>query len=150
MPIERAASFEARSTLACSTGPRGVAPRAAKSGIIWHWTALECNEIGDSVLEVRYKDNKLERLCTDERDMRRRRPDIEKKLRLRVKALEAAQSLGDLPGDDPGGRWHELNGNRAGTWAGDLSGNWRLIVEPAPINALNAVKVTVIDIEDYH
>jgi len=28
-------------------------------------------------LELRYKDNKLEKLCTNEREMQRRRPDID-------------------------------------------------------------------------
>lgn len=99
---------------------------------------------------MQYKDNKLRRLCTNEREMRRKRPDIQKKLRLRVKALEAADTLGDLPEDDPGGAWHDLNGKRAGIWAGELSGNWRMLVEPTPLKSLGADRVTVIDIEDYH
>jgi len=81
--------------------------------------------------------------------MQKRRPDLKKKLRLRIKALEIAENLGDLPNDDPGGAWHDLKGKRAGTWSGELSGNWRLIVEPTP-NSLTAVDVTVVDIEDYH
>ena len=100
-------------------------------------------------MEVRYRDNKLEKLCTDEREMQRRRPDLKKKLRLRIKALENSDTLGDLPVDDPGGAWHELKGKRAGTWAGELSGNWRLVVVPSP-NLLSASAATVIDIEDYH
>lgn len=101
-------------------------------------------------MEVRYKDNKLEKLCTNEREMQRKRPDIQKKLRLRVNALRAADTVGDLPKDDPGGAWHDLKGNRAGIWTGELSGNWRLLVEPSPPNSLSAVEATVIDIEDYH
>lgn len=100
-------------------------------------------------MRVEYKDNKLEKLCTDEREMQKKRPDIKKKLRLRVKALENSDTLGDLPVDDPGGAWHDLKGKRAGIWAGELSGNWRLLVVPSP-NELSASDVTVIDIEDYH
>lgn len=100
-------------------------------------------------MEVRYKDNKLEKLCTDQSEMRKKRPDLEKKLRLRIKALENSETLGDLPEDDPGGRWHDLKGKRAGTWAGDLSGNWRLIVQPSS-DTLTAVEVTVLEIKDYH
>lgn len=100
-------------------------------------------------MDVRYKDNKLEKLCTKQREMQRKRPDIQKKLRLRINALRAAETLGDLVEDDPGGAWHDLHGKRAGTWAGELSGNWRLLVEPMP-NALSAVAATVVDIEDYH
>jgi len=82
--------------------------------------------------------------------MRRKRPDIEKRLRLRIKALEAADTVGDLAQDDPGGGWHELKGNRAGVWAGELSGNWRILMEPGPLKPLSTVEVTVISIEDYH
>ena len=66
-----------------------------------------------------------------------------------IKALENSDTLGDLLIDDPGGAWHDLKGKRAGTWAGELSGNWRLIIEPET-NSLTAVTVTVIDTEDYH
>lgn len=100
-------------------------------------------------MRVEYKDNKLKKLCTDEREMQKKRPDIKKKLRLRIKALENSDTLGDLPEDDPGGSWHELSGKRSGTWAGELSGNWRIIVEPKP-RLLSAVDVIVVNIEDYH
>lgn len=100
-------------------------------------------------MDVRYKDNKLAKLCVDEREMQKRRPDLKKKLRLRIKALENSDTLGDLLDDDPGGGWHELTGTRAGTWAGSLSGNWRLLIEPSP-SAVSATTLTVLDIEDYH
>jgi len=100
-------------------------------------------------LHVSYKDNKLKKLCTDEREMQKRRPDLRKKLRLRIKALENSDALSDLPVDDPGGAWHELTGNRAGVWSGELSGNWRLLIEPTP-DSVSAVAVTVIEIVDYH
>lgn len=82
--------------------------------------------------------------------MQRRYPKLLKKLRLRVKALQAAESLGDLNEIDPAGRWHWLHGDRQGCYAGDLSGNWRIIVEPNPQGSLAAVEVTVIEIADYH
>ncbi|MGO1971602.1 MAG: type II toxin-antitoxin system RelE/ParE family toxin [Propionibacteriaceae bacterium] len=111
---------------------------------------LQCNEIGDSTLDVQYKNNKLRKLCTNQREMQRRRPDIQRKLRLRMNALRAADALGDLPENDPGGDWHDLKGKRAGIWAGELSGNWRILVEPSPLNSLSAARATVIEIEDYH
>lgn len=82
--------------------------------------------------------------------MQRKRPDIAKKLRLRINALNNADTIGDLPRDDPGGAWHDLKGDRSGTWAGELSGNWRLLVDPIPPKSLAAVEATVIEIEDYH
>lgn len=100
-------------------------------------------------MRVRYKDNRLEKLCTDEREMQKKRPDLKNKLRLRIKALENSDTLGDLLVDDPSGAWHDLKGKRAGTWSGELSGNWRLLVEPTP-NSLSTVAATVVGIEDYH
>lgn len=82
--------------------------------------------------------------------MQRKRPDIQKKLRLRVNALRNVATVGDLPHDDPGGAWHTLKGDLDGIWSGALSGNWRLLVESDPLKSLSAVVVTVIDISDYH
>jgi toxin HigB-1 len=70
--------------------------------------------------------------------------------RLRVNALRTAATVGDLSRDDPGGAWHELKDDLDGIWSGELSGNWRLLVEPDPLKSLSAVVVTVIDIDDYH
>lgn len=102
---------------------------------------------------MRYKNNQIEKLCTDEREMRKQRPDLMKKLPRRIKALEAADTFGDLAEIDPCGRWHKLNRgkeNQPDEWASDVSGNWRLIVEPSPSSSLAAVDVTVTDVEDYH
>jgi proteic killer suppression protein len=44
----------------------------------------------------------------------------------------------------PGLRLHELSGNRAGTWAVDVSGNWRVTFN-FPGNDAEAVNY-----EDYH
>jgi proteic killer suppression protein len=103
-------------------------------------------------LDVRYEDNKLEKLCTDEREMRRRRGDIARKLRLRVKALETAKSVGELPTHDPLGEWHQLAEDLDGLWAGKLSRNDRLLVRPEGVTdePWLAVSVTVTKIDDYH
>lgn len=83
--------------------------------------------------------------------MRKTRADIAAKLPLRIKALETADSVGDLPKEDPLGRWHELSSDRAGHWAGKLSDNYRLVVRPeGDGETWEAVTVTVIEITDYH
>lgn len=101
-------------------------------------------------MNVHYKNNKTAKLCTDEREMQRKRSDVAKKIRRRIKALEAADSLGCLTEYDPLGGWHQLHGREAHLWAGTLSGNWRILVEPSPAGSLSAVEVTVTDICDYH
>lgn len=83
--------------------------------------------------------------------MRKKRGDIAPKLKLRIKALEAAGSVGGLKEGDPLGRWHELRADRAGHWAGKLNENYRLVIRPEGEGELwEAVAVTVIEITDYH
>lgn len=102
-------------------------------------------------MDVFYEDRRLEKLCTDEREMRRRRADIAGRLRLRIKALETAESVGELPKHDPLGKWHSLDANLGGLWSGKLSANYRLLIRPeGSTEPLSAVSVTVIDIDDYH
>jgi proteic killer suppression protein len=102
-------------------------------------------------LEVRYDDKKLAKLCTDEREMRKKRADIADRLRLRVKALETAETVGELSTLDPLGNWHQLGANLDGLWSGKLSPNYRLLIRPEDsTEPWDAVTVTVIEIFDYH
>jgi len=68
--------------------------------------------------------------------------DHRKKLRLQLAALETANSIDDM--DIPGYRLHPLKGNRAGFWAIDVSGNWRLTFR------FDGGHVYDLDYEDYH
>ena len=68
--------------------------------------------------------------------------DHRKKLRLQLAALETATSIDDM--DIPGYRLHPLKGDRAGSWAIDVSGNWRLTFR------FDGGHVYDLDYEDYH
>ena len=70
------------------------------------------------------------------------RPDHAKKLRLILGRLHVAVKPQDM--NLPGLRLHELSGNRAATWAVDVSGNWRVTFN-FPGNDAEAVNY-----EDYH
>lgn len=98
-------------------------------------------------MRLRYSSKQLEKECTDEKEMKRKRGPLAGKLRLRVNALEEARLFDDLRLLDPQGKWHQLMADRAGQWAGRLSPNWRLVVEEA---GADDVSVLVIEIEDYH
>ncbi len=65
-----------------------------------------------------------------------------KKLRLILGRLQAATSPKDM--DLPGLRLHELVGNRSGTWAVTVSGNWRVTFVFVGEDA------EVVNYEDYH
>jgi len=62
------------------------------------------------------------------------------KLRLIPGRLQAAREPKDM--NLPGLRLHELKGTRSGTWAVDVSGNWRITFQFAGEN------VEVVDYED--
>ena len=66
----------------------------------------------------------------------------ERRLEERLQALHTASVIDDM--DLPGWRLHELKGNRAGLWAVNVSGNWRIVFEFVSGNA------HVVNYEDYH
>jgi proteic killer suppression protein len=66
----------------------------------------------------------------------------EKRIRLILARLHASTKPGDM--DLPGLRLHELKGKRKGTWAVDVSGNWRITFV---FDGTDAVDVNY---EDYH
>lgn len=102
-------------------------------------------------MRVEYEGKKLEKLCTDEREMRKKRGDIADRLRLRINALKTAESVGELPSHDQRGGWHRLSGDLDGLWAGRLSKNHRLLIRPEDSSdPLEAETVTVVGIIDYH
>lgn len=65
-----------------------------------------------------------------------------KRLRLRLAALDTAQTIDDL--DIPGFRLHTLKGKKKGLWAIDVSGNWRLTFR------FEEGSVYDVNYEDYH
>ena len=77
-------------------------------------------------------DNKLKRSLAQAKECHRRygRPMADK-LRLRLDALEAAESLGDFwPPHSGPERCHELKGDLAGTYSIDVKQPYRLLFRP--------------------
>ena len=66
----------------------------------------------------------------------------EKRLRIVLGRLHASTSPKDM--NLPGLRLHELKGKRRGTWAVNVSGNWRVTF------SFEGVDVTNVNYEDYH
>ena len=66
----------------------------------------------------------------------------ERRIRLILARLHASTNPGDM--NLPGLRLHELKGKRKGTWAVDVSGNWRITFV---FDGADAVDVNY---EDYH
>lgn len=108
-------------------------------------------------MEIRFKDKQLRELCEKVQAAKKKLGDIAaRKLRTRLSDLEGATHVGDLVAGNP----HPLKGNRAGQFALDLSGGWRLVFAPAndPIPrrgdmSIDWTAVTIVCIEfigDYH
>lgn len=68
--------------------------------------------------------------------------DHRKRLRMQLAALDTATTIEDM--DIPGFRLHPLKGKRSGSWAIDVSGNWRLTF------TFQDGHVHDLDYEDYH
>lgn len=94
-------------------------------------------------MNLTYSDKKLQKLCEDEREMIKRRSDIAPRLRLRIAALRTGTTLEDVIRNDPLGKWHRLTGDRLGQWAGKVSANERIVIEPM----LDGVRIIDIDRE---
>jgi proteic killer suppression protein len=108
-------------------------------------------------LDIRYKDKKIRELC-EKRAVAEKKLGTASasKLRIRLVALEAAARVSELVAGNP----HPLKGERAGQFALDLAGGWRLVFAPAhdPCperegGGIDWAQVTIICIEyigDYH
>jgi plasmid maintenance system killer protein len=83
-------------------------------------------------VDIYVSDNDLHAAITDEASCRRQYgADTARKVKLRVAALRAADSLADFwPPKSGPERCHELKGDRAGTFSVDLKQPYRLLFEP--------------------
>jgi plasmid maintenance system killer protein len=85
-----------------------------------------------------------------------------KKIKLRLAALQAAESLADLwPPKSPPERCHELKGDRAGVFSVDLKHPYRMLFKPSPDEVSRSAgeergrwrgitSIEVIGVEDTH
>lgn len=108
-------------------------------------------------MEIRFRNKKLREVCEQRKvAVKTMGSPSADKLRIRLAALEAASCVSDLVARRP----HELTGQRAGQFALDLSGGWRLVFspdnEPRPAREGGGIdwqRVTIVCIEyigDYH
>lgn len=108
-------------------------------------------------MEIQFKDKKIRQLCEQQSLAERQLgAACARKLRSRLGDLEAAKRVSDLVFGNP----HPLKGDRAGQFALDLAGGWRLVFSPAnqPTPTLangstDWTQVTIVCIEyigDYH
>ena len=98
------------------------------------------------MLELRYSSPRMERVCTDERVMRKEvGADVARALKRRLAELRSAATIEDVLHGP--GRWETLQEDSGRLWSARLTANWRLIVETEGPGAATAV---VVRVEDYH
>lgn len=108
-------------------------------------------------MRLNFKDKKIRQLCEQQAAAEKKLgAACARKLKLRLLALEAAACVSELTAGNP----HPLKGDRAGQFALDLAGGWRLVFAPdhdpcptRPDGSIDWSRVTVICIEyigDYH
>lgn len=79
-------------------------------------------------MEIHFKDKKIRQLCEQQSMAERQLGAVcARKLRSRLGDLEAVKRVSDLIFGNP----HPLKGDRAGQFALDLAGGWRLVFSPA-------------------
>jgi proteic killer suppression protein len=79
-------------------------------------------------LEITFKDKKIRDLCLEKAVAERKLGSVcARKLRTRLSDLEAANRVFDLVAGNP----HPLKGDRAGQFALDLAGGFRLVFAPS-------------------
>lgn len=110
-------------------------------------------------MEIYYKNNKLEKSLTHDKELIKSYGELAKKIKERIKQLTAAENLSVIA-FLPALRLHPYKGNRAGEWSVDIKDNWRIVFEIAqsPIpqkedGGVNLTQITVIEIvsvEDPH
>ncbi len=110
-------------------------------------------------MHIEFASNKLKRQMGSAAAMQKAYGDRAKRLMMRLGVIKNATCLADVPTDPPP-RCHPLKGDYLGSYAVDISGNWRLIFEPivasngdAETSEPNPSEVTairILDVIDYH
>ncbi|MDP1527886.1 type II toxin-antitoxin system RelE/ParE family toxin [Rhodoferax sp.] len=108
-------------------------------------------------MEIRYKDKKVRELCEKKAVAEKKLgAACAGKLRSRLSDLESVSRVSELVAGNP----HPLKGDRAGQFALNLAGGWRLVFSPdhdpcptRPDGGIDWLQVTIVCIEyigDYH
>lgn len=113
-------------------------------------------------MEIFISDKRLRKVAHDDAACRRQYGvDMAKKLKLRLAALHAADSLADFwPPKSGPERCHELKGERKGTFSVDLNQPYRLLFQPTDEEAghgageqqrwKSITSINILAIEDTH
>ena len=111
-------------------------------------------------MEIYYQNFQLQGLCNSDKELKRKFGLANAKhIKRRLVQLRVFANLGDLLGSRLAS-CHQLTKDRAGQFAVNLSGGFRLVFDPADdpillnpdgsIDAKNVAKIRILEIIDYH
>lgn len=99
------------------------------------------------VVEIGYRNKKLERICTDVGyAIKQHGEEMAIKIHYRIDQIRSAENIGMLIRSGFG-RCHELNGKRKETYAMDLVHPFRLVFMKS---SQSEIQIIILTIEDYH
>lgn len=113
----------------------------------------------ETVIEISWGNRKLEKSCSDDRQGAKSwGAEQWKVLKVRLASLRAAPTLADMHGVP--GNCHRLHADRAGEFAVDLRGPYRLVFEPdhdplprlhdGGVDTTNVTSIRIKEVADYH
>ena len=110
-------------------------------------------------MDISYSSNKLEKQLTQPREVSKSFGQLARKVSQRHEELKAAEKLSTMK-LFPAADCHELTGDRKGTLAVKVSGNYRLIFRPnhsptptkedGGLDWESVTAITILEITDYH
>lgn len=98
-------------------------------------------------MRIGFKNNKTKKLCTNRKKAIKKLGDqAGKKLHLRLTQMAAFETLDDVPVHPPFRR-HKLSGNRVGSFAVNIHGQYRLILTNlnGEINDLSTITIVLVE-----
>ncbi len=110
-------------------------------------------------MKITYKNNKLEKSLTNDKELIKSYGELAKKIKERMKQLTGADNL-SIIALLPALRLHPYKGGRVGEWSVDIKENWRISFEiaqdPIPkqedggVNLLMITAIEIVSVEDPH
>lgn len=110
-------------------------------------------------MKIIYKNNKLEKSLSNDKELIKAYGALAKKIKERMKQLAEADNL-SIIALLPALRLHPYKGARVGEWSVDIKENWRIIFEiaqnPIPqkedggVNIILITAIKIVSVEDPH
>lgn len=104
-------------------------------------------------MKINVPNNKLEKILSSEKNIKKEYNEISKRLMLRINTLQTVDNLSMVPVDKPE-RCHLLEGDYEGCYAICIDAKWRIIIKPKgyemPYDKSLIKEIDILEITNYH